>query len=339
MALTLAGKTAIVTGAGSGINLCFARQLLSRHCNVIFADLALRPEAEELVASHESSSKSPAKAVFQKTDVRNWQQLSQMFRVADEHFGGADIVCPGAGVYEPPFSSFWYPPGCPPSKDPIDSSRYAILDINLTHPIRTTQLALSHFLNPSNPKSRQPVSPSNPKSILHITSTAGQVTPIAGAIYNATKHAINGFVRSLGPLDEEIGVRVTAVAPGVIKTPMWTEDPDKFKLITDRDEWVTPEFVAETMMDLLEKDEVEVISSVSASATTGLTTGDERQGTMMIKVQGGTILEVSKGKIRKVNQFMDPGPSGEGNTAGNMIEAERDIYGRLRSGRWGRVSS
>ena len=238
-----------------------------------------------------------------------------------------------------PFSSFWYPPGCPPSKDPIDSSRYAILDINLTHPIRTTQLALSHFLNPSNPKSRQPVSPSNPKSILHITSTAGQVTPIAGAIYNATKHAINGFVRSLGPLDEEIGVRVTAVAPGVIKTPMWTEDPDKFKLITDRDEWVTPEFVAETMMDLLEKDEVEVISSVSASATTGLTTGDERQGTMMIKVQGGTILEVSKGKIRKVNQFMDPGPSGEGNTAGNMIEAERDIYGRLRSGRWGRVSS
>ncbi len=123
MALSLAGKTAIITGAGSGtslfqaslllptpsilltqslgINLSFARALLTKHCNVIFADLALRPEAQELVSNHANNSQSSARAVFQKTDVRDWQHLERMFHVATREFGGADIVCPGAGVYEP----------------------------------------------------------------------------------------------------------------------------------------------------------------------------------------------------------------------------------------------
>ena len=123
MALSIAGKTAIITGAGSGtsfvqaslslpiasivltktlgINLSFARALLTKHCNVLFADLALRPEAQELVSNHANHSQSPAKAVFQKTDVRDWQHLERMFHVASKEFGGAHIVCPGAGVYEP----------------------------------------------------------------------------------------------------------------------------------------------------------------------------------------------------------------------------------------------
>ena len=95
-------KTAIVTGAGSGINLCFAKLLLSKGCNVVFADLALRPEAEAVVAQYPlTSPQGTAKAVFQKTDVTDWAQLDKMFEVAIEHFGGADIVCPGAGVFEP----------------------------------------------------------------------------------------------------------------------------------------------------------------------------------------------------------------------------------------------
>ena len=101
MALSLAGKTAIVTGAGSGINLCFANRLLSKGCNVIFADLALRKEAQEVVSNHSKPSRSAGRAVFQETDVRDWKQLERMFTTANREFGGADIVCPGAGLYEP----------------------------------------------------------------------------------------------------------------------------------------------------------------------------------------------------------------------------------------------
>jgi 3-hydroxybutyrate dehydrogenase len=99
MAMNVAGKTAVITGAGSGINFCFAKILLGKGCNVVIADLALRPEAQALVAEYPGGE--GAKAVFQKTDVADWKQLERMFEVVTEHFGGADIVCPGAGVYEP----------------------------------------------------------------------------------------------------------------------------------------------------------------------------------------------------------------------------------------------
>jgi NAD(P)-dependent dehydrogenase (short-subunit alcohol dehydrogenase family) len=97
MAFSVAGKTALVTGAGSGICYSFAKLLLQRQCNVVLADLTLRPEAEDLL----KSSMSRARAIFQRTDVTQWDQLRGAFEAADQEFGGVDIVCPGAGVYEP----------------------------------------------------------------------------------------------------------------------------------------------------------------------------------------------------------------------------------------------
>lgn len=101
MAMNVQGKTALITGAGSGINFCFAKLLLEKGCNVVIADLALRPEAQALVGEFGEGKGGKAKAVFQKTDVADWRQLEDMFEVATRCFGGADIVCPGAGVYEP----------------------------------------------------------------------------------------------------------------------------------------------------------------------------------------------------------------------------------------------
>lgn len=99
MALSsIQGKTAIVTGAGAGINLCFAKLLLSKGCNVVFADLQLRPESKEVIDAHQSGS---PRAVFQETNVTQWMDLERMFKTCEQHFGSADIVCPGAGVFEP----------------------------------------------------------------------------------------------------------------------------------------------------------------------------------------------------------------------------------------------
>lgn len=100
MAMNVTNKTAIVTGAGSGINLSFAKLLLSKGCNVIFADLALRPEAK-LVVDEYSAGNGGARAVFIQTDVVNWAQLGNLFDVAEKEFGNADIVVPGAGIFEP----------------------------------------------------------------------------------------------------------------------------------------------------------------------------------------------------------------------------------------------
>jgi len=82
------GKSAIITGAGSGINYSFAKLLLEKNCNVVIADLALRPEAQKLIDEYTTQPR----AVFVKTDVVMWDQLTNMFDVAEKEFGGADIV-------------------------------------------------------------------------------------------------------------------------------------------------------------------------------------------------------------------------------------------------------
>ncbi|KAG8525809.1 uncharacterized protein KY384_000569 [Bacidia gigantensis] len=301
MALSLAGKTAIVTGAGSGINLAFARSLLARQCNVVLADVALRPDAEDLVNKHSSRSKlSNGRAVFTKTDVRHWGDLEQMFEVASKEFSGAvDVVCPGAGVYEPTWSSFWHPPSSPLSKDSPTSNNYDSISINITHPIRTTQLAIQHYLRtrPRPSPSRSPEFPT-PMNIVHISSIGHQISPFAPALYCAAKHAISSFARSLSPLHQRLGIRVTAVAPGVIRTPLWMDDPIKRQWLTEDDQLVTPETVADCMLDLASEEQIMVQGEGS----------EWFPGGRKYEIEGGMIVEVSAEGRRIVKQVMDPGP-------------------------------
>ncbi len=161
-----------------------------------------------------------------------------------------------------------------------------------------TQLAISHF-----------ISRKKPGVITHISSIAGQKAFFPTPIYVATKHAVSGFVRSLAQLETPPAgssvpsIRVNAVAPGVIRTPLWTENKEKLKMIDESaDEWVTPEEVAQVMVDLIEKKEN----------------------------VGGTILEVGKGKVRTVEALNDPGPEGSGHTVSNSESEEREIWESLR---------
>jgi 3-hydroxybutyrate dehydrogenase len=104
MALQVKGKTALVTGGGSGICLEFTKLLLSRGCNVLIADLRLTSQAEELIPSYDKrreGGENNVRAFFQKTDVTDWTQLQAAFDACMSEFGVLDIVCPGAGVFEP----------------------------------------------------------------------------------------------------------------------------------------------------------------------------------------------------------------------------------------------
>ena len=247
------------------------------------ADLSLRPEAEEVVARHAPApARPPPHAVFVQTDVTSWAALDNMFDVAYSHFGDVHVV-----VYEPHRSNFWCPPGSKLSRDAVDANHYALLDINLTHPIRATQIAIPKWMYPpETPGSRFPtpakVSPdSNPKRIIHIASVASQVPVFRAPLYGASKFAISGFVRSIAPLEKQYGIRVNAVAPGIVRTPLWTENPEKMaNLDPSFDAWVTPQQVAEVMLDCIE--------------------GERRAG--------GTVVEVGAAHTREVGLFNDHGP-------------------------------
>ncbi|KAK1499769.1 hypothetical protein CTAM01_06963, partial [Colletotrichum tamarilloi] len=163
MSLSVAGKYAVITGAGSGINLAFARLLLEKGCSVIIGDLALRHEAQKLLeqyphpqpgsntSNNKNNSDRPS-ALFQETNVASWPSLSRLWSSALSSFPQIDIVVPGAGLFEPAWSSFWHPPktGTNPdseSRDAADAEpgTYAVLDVNLTHPIRLSQLAIGYW--------------------------------------------------------------------------------------------------------------------------------------------------------------------------------------------------
>lgn len=93
------GKVAIVTGGGSGIGYCFCALLHSKGCNVIIGDLRLTEDAEKLVS--EAKSKGGAKVLFKECDVTSWKQLEDLFVYTEKEVGAPDIVCPGAGIFEP----------------------------------------------------------------------------------------------------------------------------------------------------------------------------------------------------------------------------------------------
>ena len=94
-------------------------------------------------------------------------------------------------------------------------------------------------------------------------------------------------------------------------------------MLSENDEWVSPEDVAAVMAQLVDGGEVEVVAS-------------EAEGKKVVQVEGGMILEVAKGRVRVVNAFMDAGPGeARGSSVRNKGVVEEEIFRALGSGKWG----
>ena len=195
-----------------GINHALARRLLEAGCSVVIADLALRPESEATVAEypHPSPVSGNASAVFHRTDVANWGHLTNLWETALKTFGQVHIVVNGAGVYEPPWSSYWNPPGISPlSKDLVDAEvgTYRIFNINVTGPIRLSQIAIDYWLQNREVKG----------SLLWVSSMGAYVHTIHCPLYFAGKAAIVSFCKCLQGLKELAGIRNSVICPGVVR--------------------------------------------------------------------------------------------------------------------------
>lgn len=95
---SLTNKIAVVTGAGSGINLSFAQLAVQAGARVIVADLKLTSDAEKFMNSQEGSKV----AVFLKCDVTKRYDLENLITASEKEFGDVpDVYIAGAGVFEP----------------------------------------------------------------------------------------------------------------------------------------------------------------------------------------------------------------------------------------------
>ncbi|KAF4124693.1 Short-chain dehydrogenase, partial [Geosmithia morbida] len=276
------------------IGLAFARLLLAKGCSVILADKTLRPETQTLLDEYAPSSSSAVtdgasskpQAIFHETDVTSWSQLDATFTRATTSLPSLDIVAASAGLEEPTWASFWEKPTGP------DPNGYAVLDVNLTAPVRLSQLAISHWT-----RSRRP------GCLVHVGSQAGYTSGLGTPLYFASKHGLHGFVRSLAALKGELGIRSGCVAPGAVRTPMWSEDPSKASMVDESIDFSEPEEIASAMYDLVV---------------------DENLGS-------GTIYECTKANgTRVVPEFNAPPPPAGSGTLEGYVAAEEKLYERLR---------
>ena len=192
-----------------GICQSFTRQLLEGGCTVMMADIKLRPEAQALLDEWTTTAEGQPTATFQQTDISDWAQISALWKAALGKFGRVDIVCNGAGIYEPPSSTFWNSPGISPlAEDKEDASPgvYKTFSVNTMGPIRLAQIAVDYWLENRTVQG----------NLLWIASLGGYVHSLQSPLYFASKAAIVSMVKSLANLRSRFNIRNAAICPGAV---------------------------------------------------------------------------------------------------------------------------
>ncbi|KAI0170001.1 NAD(P)-binding protein [Hypoxylon sp. FL1284] len=209
----------------------------------MIADLKLSPGAQELVDAWSAADGSRPAAYFWPTDMSDWAQISSLWKASLEKLGSVDIVCNGAGIYEPPSSSFWDAPGILPlAKDNADASPgvYKTFSVNTMGPIRLAQIAIDYWL-----KNRDVDG-----NLLFIASAGGYLHSFHTPLYFASKAAVVSFVKSLQSLRGRFGIRNAAICPGVVHTPIFDPEYCRDRVRPD-DLAYTPEKCASVMLRIV----------------------------------------------------------------------------------------
>ncbi|MGW8849137.1 3-oxoacyl-ACP reductase [Streptomyces xiamenensis] len=198
----LVGRTAVVTGAGSGIGLATARRLASEGAHVVCADVdAARGEA----AARETGG------LYVATDVTDPDQVEVLFRKADETYGSVDIAFNNAGISPPDDDSIL--------TTELDAWR-RVQEVNLTSVYLCCKAALPYMRRQGK------------GSIINTASFVAVMGAATSQIsYTASKGGVLAMSRELGVQFAREGIRVNALCPGPVNTPLLKElfakDPER----------------------------------------------------------------------------------------------------------------
>ena len=223
-----AGKIAVVTGAASGIGKATATRLAAEGATVIASDISTSVDD---VAAEINEAGGTAVALL--ADVSQRAGAEAPIDLALDRFGQLDVVCNVAGVLAASHSD-----------QTTDEEWERVVDVNLTGVFYTTRRAL-----PALVESKGAIAMASSTSALsgHPWMTA----------YSASKGGVLAMTRTLAMEYARRGVRVNAVAPGGITTPMVGElqlpddvDFSLFDRISPLDEFRGPETVASAILFL-----------------------------------------------------------------------------------------
>ncbi|HVK21560.1 MAG TPA: 3-oxoacyl-ACP reductase [Actinokineospora sp.] len=202
MSKRLDGRVAVVTGGASGIGLASVRRLAAEGAHVVVADVD--PDTGKAAADE-------VDGLFVKADVTSEDDVKAMFQAAVDTYGGLDIAFNNAGI-------------SPPDDDSILTTGLEawkrVQDVNLTSVYLCCKYAIPHM------QARGKGSIINTASFVAIMGAAtSQIS------YTASKGGVLSMSRELGVQFAREGIRVNALCPGPVNTPLLQElfakDPER----------------------------------------------------------------------------------------------------------------
>ena len=205
------GKVALVTGAGRGQGRSHAVRLAKEGADVIAIDvcantvetipysLSTEDDLDATVKEIEAADRRAVKAV---ADVRSLSQMQSAVEAGLAEFGKIDIVCANAGIGS--WAVAW---------EMTAQQWQEMIDINLTGVFNTTRAALPSM-----------VERGEGGSVVLTSSTAGIRAYANTAHYTAAKHGVIGLMKVLAQELGEHRIRVNAVCPTTVRTPLVIND-------------------------------------------------------------------------------------------------------------------
>ncbi|HDM8635026.1 TPA: SDR family oxidoreductase [Staphylococcus aureus] len=185
----LTDKVAVVTGAGSGIGEAIATLLHEEGVKVILAGR----NKDKLQNVANQLAQDSVKVV--PTDVTKKEEVDELIKIAQQTFGGLDIVINSAGqMLSSKITDY--------QVDEWDS----MIDVNIKGTLYTTQAALPTMLEQSS------------GHLINIASISGFEVTKSSTIYSATKAAVHTITQGLEKELAKTGVKVTSISPGMADT-------------------------------------------------------------------------------------------------------------------------
>ncbi|WP_129360417.1 MULTISPECIES: 3-oxoacyl-ACP reductase [Micrococcaceae] len=198
----LDGKSAVVTGGASGIGLATARRLAAEGARVVIADVS---EEQGQAAASEVDG------LFVKTDVTDAESVRALFQRTKDEYGSVDVAFNNAGISPSDDASI--------TTTGIDAWK-RVQDVNLTSVFHCCKYALEHM------RAQRSGSIINTASFVAVMGAAtSQIS------YSASKGGVLAMSRELGVEFAREGIRVNALCPGPVNTPLLKElfakDPEQ----------------------------------------------------------------------------------------------------------------
>ncbi|MGB3682494.1 MAG: oxidoreductase [Rubrobacteraceae bacterium] len=186
------GKVAVVTGASKGIGLAVVRAFAEEGAKVVAGSRRPGEALEELAGKH------PVVPV--PVDLNTAEGPGKLVARAVEEFGGVDVLVNNVGGAEPRLEGFL---------SITDEDWLGTLEFNLMSAVRASRAALPHLLE-------------NGGAVVNVSSINGRLPRPPVADYAASKAAMTNLSKALSEEFSPQGVRVNAVSPGPVRTPLWT---------------------------------------------------------------------------------------------------------------------